>query len=87
MSVVTGALKQLEKNLTVAAGEQIDFGDVTIELDARQQRIRRITRGSLKRSKSPGVANASTVQAPCPEVHLASAATEKKPCAFRDDDA
>ncbi len=77
--VTTLGWTQLEKNLKVAAGEQIDFGDVTVELDARQRRITKITRGSLKRSKSPGVANASTVQAPRPEVHLASAATEKKP--------
>jgi beta-lactamase regulating signal transducer with metallopeptidase domain len=78
VSVVTGGVNQLEKNLTVASGEQIDFGDIVVELDARQRRITKLTRGPLKRL-NPGVAEASAKPAPHSEVHLVSAASDKKP--------
>lgn len=67
------------EKLTVVAGEEVDFGQITIERDPKGLSRPKVHRGPEKRTKPPGIAKASNAAAPRPDVHLVSAVTEKKP--------
>ncbi len=59
---------RLEDKLTAFSGEQVDFGDITVDINQDRPRLSKPLRGPEKRTKPPAAVKASTASADAPSV-------------------